>query len=172
MRRSICLLFIICAVQVFASSAYWHINHQGGITWTNDGRSHTDHIEMSGKRVSVVLRYGITSAGTFTCNFGMVWPMLRTVPNNTYASLMRQLQWNALDNVTVNLRSLNGENVDSIMLDGTLTVQSHFGKIAVRRIITPSTDLPAVVEQITMTNGGQRAVKVNDRQQREEHHHR
>lgn len=160
MRRSICLLFIICAVQAFASSAYWHINHQGGITWTNDGRSHADHIEMSGKRVSVVLRYGITSAGTFTCNFGMVWPMLRTVPNNTHASLMRQLQWNALDNVTVNLRSLNGENVDSIMLDGTLTVQSHFGKIAVRRIITPSTDLPAVVEQITMTNGGQRAVKV------------
>lgn len=160
MRRFLCLLSIIWAVQAFASSAYWHINHQGGITWTNDGRPHTDHIEMSGKRVSVVLRYGITSAGTFTCNFGMVWPMLRTVPNDTHASLMRRLQWNALDNVTVNQRSLHGEHVDSITLDGTLTVYSHFGKTAVKRVIAPSTDLPAVVEQITITNGGRRSLKM------------
>ena len=32
--------------------------------------------------------------------------MLRTIPNNTHASLMRRYDWNPLDGVTVNGRSL------------------------------------------------------------------
>ena len=35
---------------------FWTLNDDGGITWTFDGRAHEDHIEMSGRRMSVVLR--------------------------------------------------------------------------------------------------------------------
>lgn len=45
---------------------------------------------MSGLRVSTVLRYGVDANGAFMLNRSMVWPMLRTIPNNTHASLMRR----------------------------------------------------------------------------------
>ena len=44
----------------------WTINPEGGITWTIDQRlPHEDHIEMSGQKVSTVLRYGVDANGSF-----------------------------------------------------------------------------------------------------------
>ena len=45
---------------------------------------------MSGLKVSAVLRYGVNADGSFELNKSMIWPMLRTIPNNTHASLMRR----------------------------------------------------------------------------------
>ena len=70
----------------------WKINSQGGITWqVKLQEPHNDHIEMSGLKVSVVFRYGVTAEGSFWLDRSMVWPTLRTVPNNTHASLMRHI---------------------------------------------------------------------------------
>lgn len=66
------ILMLFCVASAKAEKDYWNLNDSNGITWKYDGRAHCDHIEMSGKRMSVVLQYGIRQDGSFACNFGMV----------------------------------------------------------------------------------------------------
>ena len=89
----------------------WEINTSGGITWSVDSRiPHHDHIEMSGEQISVVLRYGVDEEGAFVLERSFVWPMLRTIPNDTHASLMRRFGWDIVnDMITVNTRRINQE---------------------------------------------------------------
>ena len=121
---------------------------------------HKDHIEMSGKTVSTVLRYGIDYDGTFEINKSMVWPLLRTIPNNTHASLMRRYDWSILNSVTANGKSLIAdEKVEEICLKGILSVKSsvdlaRYGKWEVIREYLPSTELPALVELYSVINKG------------------
>ena len=154
------ILMLFCVVSAKAEKDYWNLNNSNGITWKYDGRAHCDHIEMSGKRMSVVLQYGIRQDGSFACNFGMVWPLLRTIPNDTHGSLQRHLYWNALDAVTINQHSLSCEKTQSVTLDGMMTVESSFGQIHVRRVYTPSTEKPALVEKFTLRNDGKKPCKL------------
>lgn len=144
----------------------WQLADNGGIVWNvaaND--SHSDHIEMSGKSVSVVLRYGVNEQGAFTLNKSMVWPLLRTIPNNTHASLMRRYNWNPLDDITVNGRAMTGEKVTNISLKGILNVESQFdqgyyGQWKLTRTYFPSTELPALVEMYRIENTGKRPLNI------------
>ena len=144
----------------------WRLDNSGGIIWTPaSGESHSDHIEMAGKRVAVVLRYGVDATGAFHVNKSMVWPMLRTVPNNTHASLMRRYDWNPLDAVTVNGRSLTGEKTVAVSIREALNTESRFadrryGSLTLRRCFFPSRELPALIERYTLVNTGNKPVSV------------
>ena len=140
----------------------WQIQPDGSIEWKIDGRiPHKDHIEMSGKQVSVVLRYGVDNDGAFVLNKSMVCPLLRTVPNNTHASLMRRFDWNPLDVITVNGRSVIGEKTNTIRLKGTLAVESSFASgYKLLREYLPSTDLPALIENYAFINTGQKNLSI------------
>lgn len=155
MKKSIFIFLLCCLVcQGWAQKGkdYWHLNDQGGITWTFDGREHTDHIEMSGRQMSVVLRYGIKN-GDFVCNRGMVWPMLRTVPNDTHASLQRHIEWNPRQAVNVRQRSIDREHVKEISLtDGIMTIVSQMNGLQVIHEITPATEKPALFENFRLKN--------------------
>ena len=142
--------------------AYWTLNDEGGITWTNDGRAHTDHIEMAGRQMAAVLHYGITPKGRFTCERHLVFPMLRTIPNDTHASFIRYVNWEPLESVLVGQSRLidRKEQVETIALKGLMTVASRFGNIGVHRTLSPSPTLPALVEEYELTNLGDRAVTV------------
>lgn len=141
-------------------SPRWHIAPDNKIVWIVDGQiPHEDHIEMSGKQVSVVLRYGVDCNGGFTLNKSMVWPLLRTIPNNTHASLMRRYDWNPLSGITVNGRSFTNEKVKDITLKGMLTVKStfdqgYYGQWELTREYLPSAELPALVELYQVVNTG------------------
>ena len=141
-------------------SPFWTLNTNDGITWHNDGRAHTDHIEMAGRQMAVVLHYGITPEGRFTCQRHLVFPMLRTVPNDTHASLIRYIGWEPLESVQVGACRLTdrAEHVDSITLRGLMSIASRFGTIGVVRKLCPSPTLPALLEQYTLTNLGEQAV--------------
>lgn len=144
----------------------WVINSSGGITWHVDGKiPHEDHIEMSGLKVSTVLRYGVDANGAFTLNRSMVWPMLRTIPNNTHASLMRRFAWNITDMIGVNGQSLLNEQVKDITLNGTMEVRSEFilprkGKLELTRILFPSVSHPAFCEKYILKNTGETSLAV------------
>lgn len=144
----------------------WSINESGGITWKPAGDiPHNDHIEMSGKRVSVVLRYGVNAEGAFQINKSMVWPLLRTKPNDTHASLMRQFEFHPEKLITVNGKTLINEKVERITLKGTMTVESSFdmgrtGKFQLTRVYLPSTENPALIELYTIENRGERDAKI------------
>ncbi|WP_294588844.1 hypothetical protein [uncultured Bacteroides sp.] len=160
------VLLSAITTDVAAQQSRWNMLTDGAIEWKADTQTpHNDHIEMSGKQVSVVLRYGIDSNGAFTLNKSMVWPMLRTIPNNTHASLMRRYDWNPLDAITVNGRAFTDEKVDNIRLKGTLSVESTYdwgwyGKCKLLRQYFPSTELPALVENYALVNTGEKALSV------------
>lgn len=157
------LLLTSCAM---LAQPRWQIEPDGSTLWNIDARlPHHDHIEMSGKQMSAVLRYGVNADSTFTMNKSMVWPMLRTLPNDTHASLMRRYNWNPLDVITVNGRAFTDEKVKSIRLKGILTVESTFdldpyGQWKLIRQYLPSTELPALVENYALVNTGKRALSV------------
>lgn len=166
-KRYILSAFILSLPVLANAESRWSMNNDGGISWNVPASQtpHYDHMEMSGKNVSTVLRYGVDADGKFVLNKSLVWPMLRTIPNNTHASLMRRYDWNPLDAVTVNGRSLSGEKVKEISIKGALNVKSDFeqgyyGKYELIRDYFPSTDLPALVEIYKLINKGDRPMKV------------
>lgn len=153
-------LFVAVAAQTRAENR-WAIYPDGGIVWEVKGDvPHEDHIEMSGLEVSTVLRYGVDSSGAFHLNRSMVWPMLRTVPNDTHASLMRRFAWDVPSMVLVNGRSMEGEKVKEVALRGVMTVKSEYtypkgGRLELNRTLFPSVTLPAFCEKYVISNTGE-----------------
>ena len=151
---------------LYAQQAHrWSLENEGHISWNpTQTDNHHDHIEMSGKSVSVVLRYGVEN-GKFVLNKSMVWPLLRTIPNNTHASLMRRYGWDVLDMVSINGRALTAEQVESIQLKGMLRVTSNYdegrrGQWKIIREYFPSTEQPALVESYQIINTGTKELAI------------
>lgn len=162
------LLFMFLCSILYAQetpSTRWVLNRDGSITW-HVKDVHQDHIEMSGRQVSTVLRYGVDADGAFQYTRGMVWPLLRTVPNNTHASLMRRMAWNPIQEITLNTRCFEEEKVKDITLsDGMMTVNSRLlvfrgQSVELTRKLFPSTKQPAFLEQFTLKNTGSKAVSI------------
>ena len=142
------------------------------IVWTPDAASipHSDHIEMSGEQMAFVLRWGIRDDGSFREERSLVFPMLRTVPNNTHASLMYRMATDIPSMLGVNGMVLQEECVDSLSIDGALTVRSRWAVglmnigaardrrptpcIEMTRRIFPSQSLPLMCERYTLRNIG------------------
>ena len=144
-------------------STRWSIEDCHSIRWdVGKDIPHYDHIEMSGEQVSVVYRYGVNENGSFSMERSVVWPMLRTVPNDTHASLTVQFSDSFTDGIRADGAPLGRENVEWIRLDGTLTVSSTFTdggrSIMMERIYFPSASRPAVCEKYSLTNTGDRPV--------------
>ncbi|MBR1719771.1 MAG: hypothetical protein IJ726_05055 [Phocaeicola sp.] len=165
-RLGLFLMSLLCCQVLLMAQNRWAINPEGGITWTIDQRiPHEDHIEMSGQKVSTVLRYGVDANGAFVLNRSMVWPMLRTIPNNTHASLMRRFAWKVTDMIEVDGRSLINEKVENITLDGKMTVNSRFEQakdkvVGLTRILFPSTTQPMFCEKYILKNLSEKTIKV------------
>ena len=146
---------------VAANDARWEIQKDGSIAWTDFSARdlpHNDHIEASGEQVSTVLRYGVGETGAFSLSRSVVWPMLRTIPNNTHASLTLRFDVDLATLVSVDGAKLANEKVEKIQLDGFLTVTSRFdaagkeGALQFERKIFPSTSKPFVCERVTLKN--------------------
>lgn len=159
MKRLFLFLLILSCIPINYAQQRWKINTDGGITWqVKKGDVHHDHIEMAGKQIAVVLRYGVDKTGAFELNKSMIWPMLRTIPNNTHGSLMRRFDWNPLDAMTINGRSIE-EQVRTITLNGTMEVISDItlekkNSLSLKRTYLPSTESPSLIEMYEFTNTG------------------
>lgn len=151
------LLFLLFSASVLpagAAAPRWKINEKGGITWqVGENDSHADHIEMSGRYLSAVIRYGVNADGSFSLSRTLVWPMLRTIPNDTHASLIRTFDFNPLSSLTINKRLAAAEQVSSVELNGTLVVNSTLsGNFGLTRTLYPSTGLPVYFEKYELKN--------------------
>ncbi len=160
MKKLILAIVSLIFIQVQLFADRWTILPNGSISWIiNDNIPHSDHIEMSGLQISTVLRYGVNSDGSFHLSRNHVWPLLRTIPNNTHASLMRRNNWNITDMVIINGNALTEEKVKSITLCGKMIVESDYalprnGKISLTRILFPSVSLPTFCEKYIIKNTG------------------
>ena len=160
----ILLLFFLNATN--NAQQFWKIDSLGNsITWqVREGEAHSDHIEMAGKRLATVLRYGVNKEGSFKLNKSLVWPMLRTIPNNTHGNVIRRFDWNPLDAVTVNGYSIR-EQVKTVTLNGTMEVISQISlgnnsSLSLRRTYFPSVGSPSLVEVYEFTNTGKEKVNL------------
>ncbi len=188
LKLTLLVLFAL-ACTTFSVSAQdrWQIQDNGQrITW-NTGKDipHHDHIEMGGLQMSAVLRYGVNADGSFQLERSMVWPMLRTLPDNTHASLMQRFAIDYPSLLLVNGLTLNNENVKSITLDGRLTVVSEYATgyvnigaarnrtpqkvVEITRVFFPSTDKPMLCERYTVKNISERNISVVIPTQRNEY---
>ncbi len=160
------LLFCLAAPALAGAQTRWEIVPDStAIVWNvREGDSHRDHIEMSGLKISAVLRYGVDADGSFRLDRSIVWPMLRTVPNNTHGSLMRRFGWDIPRMITVNEALLQQERVRRIVLDGTMTVESDWtaakGTLSLTRILFPSVDAAAFCEKYILKNTGKNPLYV------------
>lgn len=138
----------------------WSIKPNGSISWLiTEKLPHNDHIEMSGKFISTVVRYGVKADSSWEIRRDAVWPMLRTLPNNTHASLIRSFTVDPLKMVYLNGRLAASEKVSEVVLNGTMTVKSLLdAKTEAVRTYFPSTDLPVFCEKYELKNMDKKAV--------------
>ena len=106
----------------------WQIAPDGrGIVWkVGSDIPHDDHIEMSGERMAFVLRWGVDSRGAFRQERSLVFPLLRTLPNNTHASLMYRIAVDIPSLLSVNQRTLLPTGTRYMEIDGAMRVISEY----------------------------------------------
>jgi hypothetical protein len=135
--------------------------NNSGIVWPVNQKNHIDHLEFSGLMVSGIIRYGTDTNGNLFLHKKIVWPMLRTIPNDTHASLIHDFDQTTRIPIKINGKPMKPEKPFQITFTGILSIDSRAGTINVKRVLSPSTDQPAIVEEITLSNNGNKNVKVN-----------
>ncbi|GAB3851550.1 hypothetical protein GCM10028822_18330 [Hymenobacter terrigena] len=140
----------------------WKINPDGSTTWVIDQRlPHADNIEMSGEKMSTIIRYGVDADGAFTVSRSFVWPMLRFAPNKTRNHLARNSDWNILSTIQANGAALTGEKVSAITLNGEMTVKSTVKPgLEFTRTLFPSPTQPVFLEKYLLKNTSEKPVFV------------
>ncbi len=125
---------------------------------------HNDHIEMSGDHMAVVLYWNLDSNATFGLNRALVFPMLRTIPNNTHASLMINNDIDVASMLRINNKkpAFRSQNIaiDGLMEVTDISNQDDGSVIELKRTIFPTTGHPAMIETYTATNIGDKTVNV------------
>src|SRR5271165_432354 len=134
----------------------WKLDANGGISWdVRAGDAHQDQIEMSGRKVSVILTYGVADDGAVVFTRQVVFPSLRTIPNDTHASLSYKFAADATPRFFIDGRPVTNETTTHVHIRGLVTIDSLLGtkkSIELTRVIFPSTTKPLVLERYTFTN--------------------
>ncbi|RFP15492.1 hypothetical protein D0T25_19355 [Duganella sp. BJB488] len=133
--------------------------------WQIDGNAirwqvadtHRDQLEMSGRQVSAVIDYGSQADGTLLLSRTVVWPMLRTIPDDTHASLIRKFGAEGTPTIAID-GAPTAEHLKQVRFDGRLALQSQLAPgLLLTRTLTPSPDEPALVERLELVNNGKTA---------------
>lgn len=153
----------------------WNIQPDGSILWTiNDRLPHSDHIEMSGQKVSLWIQYGVDSAARPSLVRTIVFPSFRLLPNLTTAAMMYNINDNDLPRFLINNKLLKAgvynasvaadmsEKVKTISHKGIMEMQSEIGRdgLKLSRFFFPSVDKPMAIEKWIFTNTGKQPVKI------------
>ncbi|WP_299807531.1 hypothetical protein [uncultured Shewanella sp.] len=132
-----------------------------GLVW-NVKDSHEDHIEMSGEQTSAIIYYGSDANGNLSLTRKLVWPMLRTIPNDTHASLIHDFPLSVSPSITVNEQIITQEKLKQARIDGRLSLTSQIAEgIEITRLLSPSTAQPVMVEALTFSNRSNESVKLS-----------
>lgn len=141
----------------------WQLSNNG-IKWNikeYNTSSHCDNLEMSGKKVSMVVYYGIDDEGYLTLSQSVTWPNLRTIPNNTHASLEKKYTDEMLPHILIDGNKVINEKPYSFEFDGVLTIKSCcLNGIEIIRTLFPTTNKSAVFQKIELINNTERNLEV------------
>jgi len=137
------LINIFCFAQVSLPKQIdrWSIQSDGSIEWRINGRlPHSDHIEMSGQKISLWMQYGVDSNAKPWFVRTMVFPTFRLLPVRTIASMMYNINDGDLPRILINDKLLKAgvynatvsndqsEKAIRIRHKGIMDVYSEIGK--------------------------------------------
>ena len=129
----------------------WQLEHNA-IRWQVRD-VHRDQLEMSGRQVSAVIDYGSDANGALVLNRTVVWPMLRTIPDDTHASLLRKFGAEVAPRLEIDGKAVQAETLASVRFDGQLTLTSKLvAGLTLTHTLSPSTDAPVLVERLLLAN--------------------
>jgi len=153
---------IFFAVPCARAENQWRITGDGAILWeVKPTDAHTDNIEMTGKKVSVIVTYGVTN-GALSVDEFVIFPTFRTVPQNTRSHI--STHFNGEPRVLVDGVAVTNEVIKTILHKGTMVIGSTMGadqsQLALTRTVFPSTDKPAVIEMYSFKNTSSRELTV------------
>lgn len=159
-------LLLYCFVIIFFSNSYcqdstrWNLNQSEGIVWNVEAYdSHIDHLEMSGLQLSSIVYYGVSN-GILEQRVKLVFPMLRTLPNDTHASLLYEIDSREFENLKINGQELV-ERPSSFSFDGVLAHESFTNQgVIVKRQLFPSTDKSVFIVKSQCTNTSSKPIEI------------
>jgi len=151
----------------------WQLTDRNGIlldltTLPSSELPISENIEMSGKRVSAILYYDIDTNRLVRVRRNVIYPQLRTFVKTTEpawkkyrAYLQSTIEDDALPTITVGDEQLGLNGVDSIEIDGTLTLyhSPQRGIIMKRTFIAANTE-GALKEYIELKNTHANPLKI------------
>ncbi len=168
------ILSAIAALFVAAATAgaqnCWTIARSGAIEMDPAAIAlpYSDHIEMSGEKVSCVARWSVDGEGLFSMERSLVFPTLRVIPNNTHGSLMRRVATDILPMVSIDNRTLVQTGTSKVSINGALTsvtlhsvARNAMPEVEVTQTLFPSTTLPMVGEVYTVKNIAPWSIELN-----------
>ena len=155
MKNCITLLLTCLVLTIYGqkSKPIWGIAPDGGIVWqVQKGQTHSDQIEMSGLQISSIVTYGVTDKGVLAIKKKLVFPMLRTIPNDTHASLSREFNEAQQPTIIVNGDSVR-EYPYRFQHKGVITIQSKTNTpVEITRKLFPSVNKAAYIEMFELNN--------------------
>ena len=110
---------------------------------------HADHVEMAGFYSAHIINYGADNSGRLRLFRHCVFPMLRTLPDDTHASFAYNFDIN--DAYTLG----NGrEKLVTVTFNGDLIIESKCGSAKIKRELITAVNSPALIERVTVINNG------------------
>jgi hypothetical protein len=150
----------------------WTMLNRGEIEWTlskDSMKAHMDNIEMSGRKISAIISYGIDSLHKFSVTRELIWPCLRVNLKKGdpdwmryRAYLKRSYKDEQLPKLVINGKTLPLTAPISVKLNGTIVINyKEFEMVEFKRTIFPSTTQAMLLEQWKLTNHGKTAVPIS-----------
>lgn len=126
----------------------------GGIVWKIQTAELPwgDHIEQSGKSVNAITNWDLDAAGQLKLTRSIRWPMLRTLPDDTHASLAMELKSETEPLVEIDGSPAPPAVMDHVAINGTVTFHGKQGPLEFTRTLFTSNELPAFLETYEWTN--------------------
>ena len=154
------ILFIFYSFTIISQNSRWNVSGKSGIEWkVASGDSHIDNIEMSGFYVSGIVHYGVDK-GKLHQKIKLVLPMLRTIPNDTHASLIHDFNSSNFDKPLINGVQIT-ELPTRFNHRGVLTIHAKTNStVIIKHQIFPSTDQPVFIDKIAITNPSNETVSI------------
>ncbi|AZQ11855.1 hypothetical protein [Shewanella khirikhana] len=145
----------------------WQIN-DSGIEW-QVADAHEDHLEMAGEQLAAIIRYGAAADGSLILSRKLVWPMLRTLPNDTHASLIRD--FDAMPEVRVGDK-LQIFKLRKVAFNGALILEAEAletealeakkgGGLQLSVSMAPDVTEASFYEQYQLKNRGDKAISLS-----------
>jgi len=133
-------------------STRWELGQNSDIVW-NVARDkklpHSDHLEMSGRKVSVIVTYEIDPGKKLKVNKLSIWPEM--ILKYDYRSYLKD-NYNIEPQISIEGKELSLPNVDEVRFNGILEFNYTKSELQINRRIFPSPDKPIVIDRWEIKN--------------------